>query len=243
MPEGSQAFPSPKNGARPRKGRVPHIEPLFEDPQFVKDYSRIAQEFAIPEYEPLLRFALDGLKDHECPKVLEIGPGPGWIAISLAKRNLAMHVTGLDISGEYVRIANENKAREKVEDRVTFLQGDARQMDHFADASFDAVVSHLSFHYWDPPRSVLNEIVRVLKPGGLFCIGDDRRDMTLRARIAVWFGKWHLTRSVRESWMRSIKGSFTIREAEEHLDDSDLKDHWEMIVLGRMFFAQGRVGK
>jgi ubiquinone/menaquinone biosynthesis C-methylase UbiE len=241
----SSTAPAPAKQGAGRNGRIPHVEPLFEDAQFVENYSRAAEEFAIPEYGRLLQFVLDGLQDHEAPKVLEIGPGPGWVGIHLAKQHPTMHVTGVDVSDEYVRIANENSVRAEVADRVTFLKGDARQMDDLADASFDAVVSNQSYHYWEPPREVLNEMVRVLKPGGLFCIGCDRRDRTLRARFAVWLAKWHLARSVHECWMRAFKGCYTIREVEEQLDDSDLKDHrdtWEMIVLPRMFYLQGRIG-
>ena len=173
--------------------------------------------------------------------MLEIGPGPGWIAICMAKRHATMHVTGVDISDEFLQIADENKVSEGVEDRVTFVKGDARQLHDWGEAAFDAVVSNQSLHYWESPRLVLNEIARVLKPGGLFCIGDDRRDLTFTAKIAVGLSKWVLTRQVRRSWMASIAGCYTAREVEELLDDSDLKGQWELRVFSRMVFAQGRV--
>jgi ubiquinone/menaquinone biosynthesis C-methylase UbiE len=120
--------------------------------------------------------------------VLEIGPGPGWIGIQLAQSHPAVQVTGIDISAAFVMIANENSRREGVADRVTFTLGDATQMEGLADDSFDAVFSNQSFHYWDPPECVLNQIARVLKPSGVFCIGDDHRDMNWQGRLHVLLG-------------------------------------------------------
>lgn len=221
--------------------RVPHIEPLFDDQPFVASYSRLTRWFAKSDYEPLLEYTLKGVAHLDQPTVLELGPGPGWIAIFMAKRHATMHVTGVDISDEFLQIADKNKVREGVGDRVTFVKGDAGQLHHWGEAAFDAVVSNQSLHYWDSPRLVLNEIAHVLKPGAIFCIGDDRRDLTFAARIAVGLGKWFLTPQVRRSWMASIAGCYTAREVEKLLDDSELKGQWELRVFSRMVFAQGRV--
>src|SRR5258706_7309757 len=54
--------------------------------------------------------------------VLEVAPGPGYLAIELAKRG-RYHVTGLDVSHSFVKIARENADRAGV--AIGFHQGDA----------------------------------------------------------------------------------------------------------------------
>src|SRR5262245_58448925 len=68
--------------------------------------------------------------------VLEVAPGPGYLAIELAKLG-PYRVAGLDISHSFVRMAAENAANSGV--AVEFRQGDAAEMPFEAD-SFDFVV-------------------------------------------------------------------------------------------------------
>lgn len=242
LEETSVSSPSRKS-AKSDVTRIPHIEPLFEDVTFVSEYSRLTKRYAGADYEPILKFALAELKQVEQPRVLELGPGPGWIGISLAKRRQDIRVTGVDISSTYVDIANQNAAQEGVDDRVDFRKGDACRLDDFADGTLDAVISNQSFHYWEPPGDVLREVARVLKPNGIFCIGDDRRDLTFMASVVVLLTKWFLTASVRESWMRSLQGSFTAAEVKEIIEQSELNGHAKIKLYPRMFFVQGRLTK
>lgn len=105
-------------------------------------------------------------------RVLEVAPGPGYLAILIAK--LARYqVTSLDISRSFVRIARENAARAGVE--IDFRQGDAAHMP-FPDASFDHVVCMAAFKNFSDPVGALNEIHRVLRPAGTASIYDLRKD-------------------------------------------------------------------
>ncbi len=109
-------------------------------------------------------------------RVLEVAPGPGYLAIELAK--LGYRVTGLDISRSFVRIARENAARAGV--AIELEQGDAARMP-FPDASFDFVVCMAAFKNFTDPVGALDEIHRVLKPGGQASIFDLRKDASLAA--------------------------------------------------------------
>ncbi len=205
----------------------------------MQEYSRDVKKYAKADYEPLLSFTLDRLRDRTSATVLEIGSGPGWIGIMLAQRHGGIKVTGVDVSSEYVAIANRNAARESVSDRVATRLGDARELSQFADRSFGAVISNQSLHYWQPPKLVFDEISRVLKPGGAFCIGDDRRDLTLVARLTVSIGKWILSRAVRKSWIDSINGCYTAEEVANLMEDSALRGQWELLIKSRMMYIIG----
>ena len=54
---------------------------------------------------------------------------------------------------------------------ATFKVGFAESLP-FADQYADLVVSSLSFHHWVDQKKGIQEITRVLKPGGLFCLAD-----------------------------------------------------------------------
>jgi ubiquinone/menaquinone biosynthesis C-methylase UbiE len=105
--------------------------------------------------------------------ILEVAPGPGYLAIELAKRG-GYRVTGLDISQSFVQIATENAARAGVS--VTFQQGNASAMP-FDAHSFDFLVCRAAFKNFSDPVGAINEMHRVLKPGGMALIIDLRGDV------------------------------------------------------------------
>ena len=104
-------------------------------------------------------------------KVLEVGSGPGRLAVKLAEREPDMRITGLDIAPEMVERADALAARLGVADRARFVVGDVASLP-FADASFDALVSTFSLHHWPDPFRGLAEIHRVMRPGGVALIYD-----------------------------------------------------------------------
>ena len=108
-------------------------------------------------------------------RVLEVAPGPGYLAIAIAKMG-NYSVSGLDISHSFVRIAAENARKAGVS--VDFRHGDAAHMP-FPDESFDFVVCRAAFKNFSDPVGALNEIHRVLVPGGRASIFDLRKDASL----------------------------------------------------------------
>ncbi len=105
--------------------------------------------------------------------VLEVAPGPGYLAIELAKLG-PYRVTGLDISRSFVRMASENARGAGVS--VNFRHGNAAAMPMDAD-SFDLLVCRAAFKNFSEPVKALDEMYRVLKPGGESIIFDLRGDV------------------------------------------------------------------
>lgn len=127
------------------------------------------------EYRRTARAIADRLEPDST--VLEVAPGPGYLAIELARAG-SFRVTGLDISRSFVEMARENARRAGVE--VDFRHGNASQLP-FADGSFDFVVCRAAFKNFTDPVGALNETHRVLKPGGRASIFDLRKDAPLDA--------------------------------------------------------------
>jgi ubiquinone/menaquinone biosynthesis C-methylase UbiE len=110
-------------------------------------------------------------------RVLEIAPGPGYLAIELV-RLTRCRMIGLDISRTFVGIANANAEKAGVD--ICFEQGDAADMPYPANA-FDFIVCRAAFKNFARPLVALNEMHRVLKPGGTALIIDLRKDFSPQA--------------------------------------------------------------
>lgn len=126
-------------------------------------------------------------------KVLEVAPGPGYLALELAKLG-HYRISGLDVSTSFVRIAREN-ARAAGAD-IDFQLGDAAHIP-FPNDAFDFVVCRAAFKNFSDPIGALEEIHRVLKPGGKASIYDLRRDASPEAideevtRMGMsWLSRW-----------------------------------------------------
>ena len=96
--------------------------------------------------------------------VLDVGSGIGGPARYMAA-TFGCHVTGIDLTEEFVAAARELTERCGLADRVSFEHGNALAMP-FTDASFDeASCQYVAMNIADKP-GLLREIRRVLKPGG-----------------------------------------------------------------------------
>ncbi len=104
--------------------------------------------------------------------VLEVAPGPGYLSIELAKLG-KYTITGLEISKTFVEIAQQ-KAREAGVS-IDFRQGSAQRIP-FAEKTFDGLYCRAAFKNFSDPLLALNEMHRVLKPGGQAVIFDLRAD-------------------------------------------------------------------
>jgi ubiquinone/menaquinone biosynthesis C-methylase UbiE len=108
--------------------------------------------------------------------VLEIAPGPGYLAIELAKLT-GCRMVGVDISHTFVRLARDNARRAGLD--IAFEWGDAADLP-FPTDGFDFIVCCAAFKNFLQPLVALDEMHRVLKPGGTAVIIDLRKDFSPR---------------------------------------------------------------
>jgi ubiquinone/menaquinone biosynthesis C-methylase UbiE len=108
--------------------------------------------------------------------VLEVAPGPGYLAVALAKLG-PYRVTGVDISRTFVAIGKENAAKAGVD--VDFRVGNASALP-FAANWFDFFVTRAAFKNFSDPVGAIAEMHRVLRPGGTALIVDMRKGATNR---------------------------------------------------------------
>ncbi len=149
--------------------------------------------------------------------VLEIGPGPGYLGLEWLKRSPGSMLTGCEISPAMIRLANKNAREYGLESSVHYVEGNSMSMP-FEDSSFDAVFSNGSLHEWENPSRVFEEIHRVLKPDGLYCITDMRRDVNPLIKWLIYL----LTKpkEIRPGFITSQNASYTVEEMENILGRS-----------------------
>jgi ubiquinone/menaquinone biosynthesis C-methylase UbiE len=114
---------------------------------------------------------------HDGSSVLEVAPGPGYLAIELAKLNICKKIIGLDISTDFVEIAQRNARETGVFGTVEFRHGNVTDIP-YPDNSFDFVICTSAFKNFKEPSKALNQVYRVLKSGGTTLIVDMNRDIS-----------------------------------------------------------------
>lgn len=100
--------------------------------------------------------------------VLDIATGTGDLAISLAKTG-AKEIVGLDLSEGMLAVGRKKIAEENLTKRIDMIQGDSEALP-FDDNRFDAITVAFGVRNFENLEKGLSEILRVLKPGGLFVI-------------------------------------------------------------------------
>ena len=139
--------------------------------QVKHEFSRQADYFAASAAitnEEQTRLFIEALGVGDVGDVLDVACGPGIVTVALAAR--AREVVAFDLTPAMLKKARQRCASAGVRN-VTFREGDATDLP-FADHTFDCVVTRLSIHHFQHPRRVLDEIWRVLKPGGTVVVAD-----------------------------------------------------------------------
>ena len=100
--------------------------------------------------------------------ILDIATGTGDLAINLAETN-AEKIIGLDISEGMLYVGKEKILNKSLQDRIEMVVGDSENLP-FEDNTFDAITVGFGIRNFETLEKGLAEILRVLKPGGIFVI-------------------------------------------------------------------------
>ncbi len=155
-------------------------------------------------------------------KVLDVGTGPGRIAIRIAKLNPKFSIDAIDLSKTMLTLAEQNAREQRVGDRIRFSLGDAKRIP-VADQTFDLVVCHNMLHQLPDPLVTVKEIDRVTKPHGAILIRDVRR---LPAGIMTMLLPLYCLRYgrvLRSLTYASYRAGLTIREFTEMAEQARIE--------------------
>ena len=154
--------------------------------------------------------------------VLDVGTGKGLLPLKIAEKSVHLKAYGEDVSPKAIETARASSSKSGLANAPHFDVGDVCSLP-YEDEFFALVVSTFSLHHWTDKAAGLNEIYRVLVPGGEAWIYDHWRDPSPEARrnlardfgrLAAWFALAHL---------KFVSSSLTRENAWRILEDPFLK--------------------
>jgi len=101
--------------------------------------------------------------------ILDIATGTGDLAIQFAKKSAASKIVGLDLSEGMLSVARKKVLDTQLSEKIEFIKGDSEALP-FAENTFDAITVSFGIRNFENLEKGLSEILRVLKPSGLFVI-------------------------------------------------------------------------
>lgn len=146
-------------------------------------------------YDPLIRSwsaaarvrssVIDALEMSPGQRVLELGAGPGRLAIELKRRHPDVTLEAVDTDPGMISRARRNAALAGVD--ITFHEADMTRLP--ALGSFDRIYSTMVFHHLRPhaKKEALSDARRVLHEGGTFVVVDFSRPRDLLQRALFSF--------------------------------------------------------
>ncbi|MBW2692210.1 MAG: class I SAM-dependent methyltransferase [Deltaproteobacteria bacterium] len=107
--------------------------------------------------------------------VVDVGCGGGEAVRVAAECAVRGRALGVDPSPGMIRIATEQTRDHACADRIQFIEGPAEKLP-LESGSANVVLAINSLHHWARPEVGLEEVWRVLAPGGRFWIGDEETE-------------------------------------------------------------------
>jgi ubiquinone/menaquinone biosynthesis C-methylase UbiE len=117
--------------------------------------------------QPMNNEMIHMLNFRETDYILDVATGTGEPGLSIASMLKSGKVTGIDLSEKMLDVANEHAMQRGINNFETICC-DASELP-FDDETFDGITCRLSFMFFPDMKMALNEMMRVLKPGGRIC--------------------------------------------------------------------------
>jgi ubiquinone/menaquinone biosynthesis C-methylase UbiE len=181
--------------------------------EFARDSEEMQKEYR--------RLAENVVSMFQKGKLLEVGPGPSYISIEIAKRLQDVEIIGLEISDTMIEMSNINAREHGVSGKITLKKGDASKMP-FGDSTFDFVITSGSLHHWKKPNQVINEIYRVLKSECTALVSDLRKDAP-KEKIKEFSNKIN-SKLMRWGLNHSFREGYTVKQIGEIIKSTHFKD-------------------
>jgi demethylmenaquinone methyltransferase/2-methoxy-6-polyprenyl-1,4-benzoquinol methylase len=127
-------------------------------------YNRLAELLSMGQNGRWRRAMVDHIVPDRPDRVLDVACGPGGEALQLADRG-AGRVVGIDLTFDMLAQGQRNVAERSLAPRIQLVNGRAERLP-FPDEAFDALTFTYLLRYVDDPQATLDELARVVKPGG-----------------------------------------------------------------------------
>ncbi len=153
--------------------------------------------------------------------VLDLGCGTGLNQPHLAAAVGAEgRIIGVDASSQMLEQARQRAAEGGYAERLTLIQGDARQLETLVDAAPDAVVATLIFSVVPAWRAVFQKSYDLLKPGGRYGVMDNYWPSP---SLRLWFLSWTFAADAKRPGFEPLSQQAEAFNLEYHPPDSDVQ--------------------
>ena len=178
--------------------------------------------------KPETKIANDVIEKMGSGTIVDLGSGPGYLSIEIAKRTPGIQVYGIDLSRQMVRIARRHA---RGVENAQFKFGNAADLP-FEDNSIDLIVSTGSLHHWKTPAMVFDECYRVLKIGREAWIYDGCpdafKDQADRNRIRKEYGFLAYRIGTKVAELHGFAREEYETKIKDILDQTKFKDSYHM---------------
>lgn len=120
------------------------------------------------------RFVSDFLAEHGTSRggwYLDVGTGTGLIPLILAVADRNAKIEAVDGAHEMLKLASEHVASAGLTQRIRLIHGDAKNLS-LPSGKYEAVLSNSIVHHIPEPLTVMQEMVRLVAPGGTLFVRD-----------------------------------------------------------------------
>ena len=167
-------------------------------------------------YGKILEFALKNLEGKK--KVLEVGCGPGYISLELARNGY--NVTGIDVSKYSIQIADQTAQENQYKDgfgSLEYLQKDFILFD-CPEKSYDAVCFFQTLHHFASLNTVIDKVKKILRPGGIIIVNEPSRDL-ITQKDAALYALIRVLLSASNHWHSNIPIPQSEQELKSYVND------------------------
>ncbi len=155
-----------------------HRQNQEPDPEFIAGQLRKPSGDFAPQIaesmdkvnKPLWELTVSSMQPADDDTLLEIGFGSGSFFEELFSTSRNLTVYGIDYSIDMVRLASKVNTKRISSGQLSLTTGNSDNLP-YPDQYFDNVFCNNVIYFWDIPEKHLNEVRRVLKPGGMFYTG------------------------------------------------------------------------
>lgn len=115
------------------------------------------------------RKTVELLKPFRGGRYLDIGTGTGDLVFEIIAQSANVIIEGIDPSEQMLEIARDKALKRNLGDSVSFITADALNLPMESE-TYDGIVSGFCFRNIERRQKALEEMMRVLKPGGVLVI-------------------------------------------------------------------------